>query len=216
MRESEVEAEEEDEEDENDEGSSRRRRKKKGGFGKKLKKGVKKAAKKVKKTAKKAAKAVNKAVKVIEEFVTELFGCIGDVFEMLTFGYEISVVEGLVAFSAGLSAGDMVGMSRLGLLEGKEPTTWMSLDVGFAVGVTAKAAWAGVGAGVGLSCSVSSCAAYLSVGTMTTVNIPTINAVCVFGAPTTPSGWMCSQVFGASISAFCCNFNVAEGKHDCR
>lgn len=62
------------------------------------------------------------------------------------------------------------------LTKGRKPSTWLSVDIGFTVGVTVKAAWSGVGAGLGLSCGYSSCVAYLSVGTMTTVNLPTVNA----------------------------------------
>ena len=80
-------------------------RKKKGGFGKKLKKGVKKAGKKVKKAAKKAGKAIRTAVKVIEAFITALFGCIGDVFEFITVGYDIPLVAGLVGQDVGTARG---------------------------------------------------------------------------------------------------------------
>ena len=63
------------------------------------------------------------------------------------------------------------------LTKGKKPSTWMSLDVGFAVGATSNAGWVGVALGIGISCGVSKCVAYGSVGTMGTVNLPTINAV---------------------------------------
>ena len=63
------------------------------------------------------------------------------------------------------------------LTKGKKPSTWMSLDVGFAVGATSKTGWVGVALGIGISCGVSKCVAYGSVGTMGTVNLPTINAV---------------------------------------
>lgn len=53
----------------------------------------------------------------------------------------------------------------------------MSLDVGFAVGATSNTGWVGVALGIGISCGVSKCVAYGSVGTMGTVNLPTINAV---------------------------------------
>lgn len=78
--------------DELEDTSARRRR-----FGGKLKKAAKKAkknAKKVKKDAKKAAKKLSKAVKVIEKWVTMLFGCVGDVFEFITVGYSLDIVEG--------------------------------------------------------------------------------------------------------------------------
>lgn len=193
----------------------RRRRKKKGGFGKKIKKGAKKAGKGAKKAAKKTGKVVKKGVEIIEKYVSLIWGCIGDVFEFITVGYQIDVVPGAVSFAAGLSVGDMAGFLKL-LTKGKKPSTWMSLDVGFAVGATSNTGWVGVALGIGISCGVSKCVAYGSVGTMGTVNLPTINAVCVFGAPYTASGWQCSQVFGGAISAFCCNFNVATGKNDCR
>lgn len=153
-------------------------------------------------------------MEIIEKYVSLIWGCIGDVFEFITVGYQIDVVPGAVSFAAGLSVGDMAGFLKL-LTKGKKPSTWMSLDVGFEVGATSNAGWVGVALGIGISCGVSKCVAYGSVGTMGTVNLPTINAVCVFGAPYTASGWQCSQVFGGAISAFCCNFNVATGKNDC-
>ena len=59
----------------------------------------------------------------------------------------------------------------------QEPTTWVSIDIGFAVGQAYDAAWAGAGMGIGVSCGVSSCVTYLAVGVLATVNLPTINPV---------------------------------------
>lgn len=88
------------EESEELEDASGRRRKKKGGFGKKIKKGAKKAGKGAKKTAKKTGKAVKKGVEVIEKYVSLIWGCIGDVFEFITVGYQIDVVPGWAPYWA--------------------------------------------------------------------------------------------------------------------
>ncbi|OLP90140.1 hypothetical protein AK812_SmicGene28307 [Symbiodinium microadriaticum] len=56
------------------------------------------------------------------------------------------------------------------------------------------------------------------IDTATQVNTPILSPACVFGAvigdPVT--GFKCTQVMGASITAFCCNFNLLTGSNDCR
>jgi len=197
----------------------RRKRRRKKSFGGKVGKFAKKAAKKTAKGLKKAADGVMYVVEVVETYISMIFGCIGDVFEFITVGYTYEIVEGVVGFGVGLSAGDLVGFGKLlPTPRVQEPTTWVSIDIGFAVGQAYDAAWAGAGMGIGMSCGVSSCVTYLAVGVLATVNLPTINPICILGSPwsaTTPP-FQCSQVFGASISAFCCNLNIVSGKHDCR
>ena len=63
------------------------------------------------------------------------------------------------------------------LLTGKTPSTWMSVDIAIGIGVTTKTGWVGVAFGIGMSCGVSKCVAYGAVGTLASVNLPTINAV---------------------------------------
>ena len=85
-----------------------RRKRKRKSFGGK----VVKVAKNAGKGLKKAADATMKVVKVIEEFITMIFGCIGDVFEFITVGYTYDFIENVLAFGIGLSAGDIVGFRK--------------------------------------------------------------------------------------------------------
>ena len=95
----------------------RRKRRRKKSFGGKVGKFAKKAAKKTVKGLKKAADGVMYVVEVVETYISMIFGCIGDVFEFITVGYTYEIVEGVVGFGVGLSAGDLVGFGkRLGCI----------------------------------------------------------------------------------------------------
>lgn len=95
----------------------RRKRRRKKSFGGKVGKFAKKAAKKTAKGLKKAADGVMYVVEVVETYISMIFGCIGDVFEFITVGYTYEIVEGVVGFGVGLSAGDLVGFGkRLGCI----------------------------------------------------------------------------------------------------
>eukprot|EP00439_Symbiodinium_sp_Y106_P045219 s3397_g5.t1 len=203
------------------------------GFMKKVGKGIKKAAKKVGKAVAKVATVVAKAVVKAVAYLATLFACLGDLFEFVTVGYAKTIATG-IDFGAGITVGDMlpgdidtdklndVKASVNQLMKGEPPDVWISIDVAFAIGANTpslgQASWVGFAIGGGACCSTSSCGAYFSVGALGTVNTPILSPACVFGAvigdPVT--GFKCTQVFGASITAFCCNFNLLTGKNDCR
>jgi len=199
------------------------------GFIKKVGKGIKKAAKKVGKAVAKVATTVANAVTKVVAYLATLFACLGDLFEFVTVGYAKTIATG-IDFGAGITVGDMlpgdIDTNKLNdikasvnqLMKAEPPDVWISIDVAFAVGVNTPASWVGAAVGGGACCSTSSCGAYFSVGILGTVNTPILSPACVFGAvigdPVT--GFKCTQVMGASITAFCCNFNLLTGSNDCR
>ncbi|CAE7209065.1 unnamed protein product [Symbiodinium pilosum] len=143
----------------------------------------------------------------------------GTAAEFQSTGYTYDIVPGTVGFSIGAS---LTGAQSLdNLIRGKPPVGYVTIDLGFSVGATYKLAWTGLGIGGGFGCgSDGSCSAYLAIGAVGTVNLPTASPLCPLGvtipAPPAPPQWTCSQVIGGTISTMCCSMDLRTGKNDCR
>ena len=156
--------------------------------------------------------AVAKVVEDVVEFMAEGLACIGTAAEFTSTGYSYEVVPGAVSLNMGLSSGS--GQSLDKLVRGHPPVAFISVDFGFAVGITAKLTWSGVGLGGGVGCNVDGCSAYITVAAVGSVNLPMVTAACPFGA--TLGSATCAQAFGGGISTLCCNMNLQTGSNDCR
>ena len=140
--------------------------------------------------------AVAKVVEDVVEFMAEGLACIGTAAEFTSTGYSYEVVPGAVSLNMGLSSGS--GQSLDKLVRGHPPVAFISVDFGFAVGITAKLTWSGVGLGGGVGCNVDGCSAYITVAAVGSVNLPMVTAACPFGA--TLGSATCAQAFGGGIS----------------
>lgn len=147
------------------------------------------------------------------EFVESLTTCLGHAVEFASTGYDYEVVPGAVSISLGLSAGARQALEDL--VSKRPPSAMISLDFGFAVGVTKKLAWLGTGLGGSLTCDSSEgCEAYITVASLVTVNPPVTSIFCPMGPTWGPA--TCAQSFGGGISAMCCNMGLQQGSSDCR
>lgn len=156
---------------------------------------------------------VASVVEDVGAFMEALTGCMGYAIEFASTGYDYEVVPGAVSMSLGLSAG--VRQALEDLISKRPPSFSISLDFGFAVGVTKKLVWTGLGLGGSLTCSVgAACEAYITVAVLGSVNVPTQNAACPMGA--TWGAATCAQSFGGGISAMCCSMGLQRGSNDCR
>ena len=153
-------------------------------------------------------------VEDVGAFMESLTGCLGHAIEFAGTGYDYEIVPGAVSMSLGLSAG---GARRaLEDLISKRPVTMaVSLDFGFAVGMTKKLVWLGTGLGGSLTCDTGAkCEAYITATGLSTINLPTQSACCPMGL--TWGAATCAQSFGGGISAMCCTMNLQGGSNDCR
>ena len=129
--------------------------------------------------------------KISQTVLLGSFGCLGKCFfSMCCFWVKWVVVE--------------TPTSALRMLQRRPPTTWVSFDLGFAVGGAYKATWFGVGAGMGAACSVAAgCALYAYVGVLGTVNLPTISPVAwiweVLRFVCMPGGWRIVKNLGVLV-----------------
>ncbi|CAK8991997.1 TauD domain-containing protein [Durusdinium trenchii] len=157
--------------------------------------------------------AVAKVVEDVVEYMESLTGCLGYAIEFAGSGYDYEVVPGAVSISLGLSSGAKQALEDL--ISERPPSAFISLDFGFAVGVTKKLAWLGVGLGGSLACdSTAGCDVYITVASITSINLPTVSAFCPMGPNWGPA--TCAQSFGGGISTMCCSMGLQEGKNDCR
>ena len=152
-------------------------------------------------------------VKDVEQYMNSLTTCMGMAVEFASIGYDYELVPGAVSMSLGLSTGARSALEDL--ISGRPPSAFISLDFGFAVGVTKKLAWLGVGLGGSLVCdSGAGCETYITVAAITSINVPTASAFCpmgtVWGAAT------CAQSFGGGLATMCCSMGLQTGKNDCR
>lgn len=152
-------------------------------------------------------------VEDVAAFMESITGCLGYAIEFASTGYDYEVVPGAVSISLGLSAGARQALEDL--ISKRSPTLAISMDFGFAVGVTKKLLWSGTGLGGSVTCEVgASCEAYITVAVIGSVNIPTQSAACPMG-PTWGAA-TCAQCFGGGISSMCCNMGFKGGSNDCR
>lgn len=156
---------------------------------------------------------IAQAVEDVAAFMESITGCLGYAIEFASTGYDYEVVPGAVSLSLGLSAGARQALEDL--ISERTPTLAISLDFGFAVGVTKKLFWTGTGLGGSLTCDTgASCEAYITVAVISSVNIPVQSAACPMGPTWGPA--TCAQSFGGGISAMCCNMGFQRGSNDCR
>ena len=152
-------------------------------------------------------------VEDVTAFMESITGCLGYAIEFASTGYDYEVVPGAVSISLGLSAGARQALEDL--IPKRSPTLAISMDFGFAVGVTKKLLWSGTGLGGSVTCEVgATCEAYITVAVIGSVNIPTQSAACPMG-PTWGAA-TCAQCFGGGISSMCCNMGFKGGSNDCR
>ena len=158
-----------------------------------------------------------KVVEDIVEFMETLLDCLGYAVEFASTGYDYEVVPGGVSLSLGFSAGASQALEDL--LSNRAPSLTISLDFGFAIGITKKLAWVGTGLGGSLTCdSGAGCSSYLTVAILTVVNLPQPATVgfCPIGYTALGGAATCAQSFGGGISAMCCDMNLQTGSNDCR
>ncbi|CAE7885405.1 unnamed protein product [Symbiodinium microadriaticum] len=82
------------------------------------------------------------------------------------------------------------------------PVAFISLDFGFAAGVTASfSSWSG-NEGLAASCHVDGCSAYITVALIGSVNLPVVTAACPFGlCCVRPSLWRPAATIVADLSS---------------
>ena len=159
------------------------------------------------------AEVAGQVVEDVAAFMESITGCVGYAIEFASIGYDYEVVPAAVSLSLGLSAGARQALEDL--LSGRSPTLTISLDFGFAVGVTKKLFWSGTGLGGSVTCEVgATCEAYITVAVIVSVCIPVQHAACPMGPNFGPA--TCAQCFGGGISLMCCNMGFKEGSNDCR
>ena len=159
------------------------------------------------------AEDVGELIEDVGEFMESLLSCAGIALEFLSTGYDYEVVPATVSLSMGLSSG--IKQALEDIISKKKPRAFISLDFGFAIGITKKLAWTGVGLGGSVSCdSTGSCGIYITIAPLATVNLPTTSVACPMGP-----NWgaaTCAQAMGAGISTMCCTIGLTNGNNDCR
>lgn len=152
-------------------------------------------------------------VEDVVEFMETLTTCLGMAIEFASTGYDYEIVPGGVSMSIGLSTGARAALEDL--ISGRPPSAFISLDFGFAVGITKKLAWLGTGLGGSLVCdSGAGCDAYITVAAIGSVNVPTASAFCPMGVQWGPA--TCANSLGGGLATMCCSMDLDSGDNDCR
>lgn len=155
------------------------------------------------------ANVVATVVEDVVEYMESLTTCLGMAIEFASTGYDYEIVPGGVSMSVGLSTGARAALEDL--IAGRPPSAFISLDFGFAVGITKKLVWAGMGLGGSLVCdSGAGCNTYITVASIASINPPVSSVWCPMG-PTWGAA-SCAQSFGGGLATMCCEMEFQDRK----